>query len=89
MHNGVVLLLLVIVISGIATVYVRHQHRLVFIVLQEVQHQRDQLNIEWRQLLLEESTWSRHQLVERGAREKLGMTIPSADSVVTLSNHAQ
>jgi len=88
-HKAAIFLLLVNVISGIATVYVRHEHRLTFIVLQEAQHQRDQLNIEWRQLLLEESTWSTHKLIEQSAREKLGMTIPSADDVVILSDGAR
>lgn len=89
MLKAVILLLLMNVISGIATVYVRHEHRLAFMVLQKAQQQRDQLNIEWRQLLLEESTWSTHDLIEQSAREKLGMTIPSADNVVILSDGAR
>ncbi len=89
MRNAMLVLLAVVVISGIAVVYVRHQHRLTFIALTDAQLQRDQLNIEWRQLLLEESTWSLHRLVERNAHEKLGMIIPSSDNMLILSEPPQ
>jgi cell division protein FtsL len=53
--------------------------------LQEARHYRDELNIEWRKLILEESTWSVHDLVERNARRKLGMIVPKPDQVLVLS----
>ncbi len=85
MRNTMLMLIVTLVISGIAVVHVRHQHRLTFIALKDAQQQRDHLNIEWRQLLLEESTWSMHHLVEKNAREKLGMTTPSPNHVSVLS----
>lgn len=85
MRNAMLMLLVAVVISGIAVVYIRHQHRLTFIALKDAQLKRDQLNIEWRQLLLEESTWSVHHLVEKKAREKLGMITPSPNDMMILS----
>ncbi len=89
MRNVVLMLVVSVVISGIAVVYIRHQHRLTFIALKDAQLQRDQLNIEWRQLLLEESTWSVHHLVEKKAREKLGMITPSPNDMLILSGRPQ
>jgi cell division protein FtsL len=89
MRNATLMLLAAVVISAIAVVYIRHQHRLTFITLKDAQVQRDQLNIEWRQLLLEESTWSVHHLVEKNAREKLGMITPSPNDMMMLSGRSQ
>ena len=33
------------------------------------------------QLLLEQSTWAFHHLVEKKARSRLGMTVPEPDSI--------
>lgn len=89
MRNTMLILLVAVVISGIAVVYIRHQHRLTFIALKDAQLQRDQLNIEWRQLLLEQSTWSLHHVVEKNAREKLGMITPSSKDMMILSERRQ
>jgi cell division protein FtsL len=89
MRNTMLILLVAVVISGIAVVYIRHQHRLTFIALKDAQLQRDQSNIEWRQLLLEQSTWSLHHVVEKNAREKLGMITPSSKDMMILSERRQ
>ena len=39
---------------------------------------RDDLDIEWGQLQLEQSTWATHGRVERVARDELRMIIPQA-----------
>ena len=62
--------------SSLAVVYGKHQARDRFIELQRLTHQRDELDIEWGQLQLEQSTWGTHGRVERVAREELRMVIP-------------
>ncbi len=89
MRKWIFLMTVAVVVSGITVVHVRHQNRLIFVALQEVQQQRDRLNIEWRRLLLEESTWSMHQLVENNARKKLGMTTPSSADMAILSGQVE
>lgn len=71
----------VVVVSAVSVVYVRHQHRVVFIELQKVLATRDSLTSEWSQLLLEQSTWSFHHVVEKKARRRLEMTTPAADQI--------
>ncbi len=82
-------LMALVMVSAIAIVYVRHQHRLTFIALQEAQAERDRLNMEWRQLLVEESTWSGHHLVEKSARRKLQMMVPVAVDTIDLEDRQQ
>ena len=76
MRNAVIALSVLVLLSGFATIFVRHNHRLMFNALQTQQHQRDRLNAEWQQLLLEESTWSFQHFVEKKARDRLDMVFP-------------
>jgi len=76
---GVLLVLLVLVmVSAVAVVYARHQGRKLFIELQSLGNQRDNMEIEWGQLQLEQSTWAMHARVEKIARERLHMSVPDA-----------
>jgi len=76
MRSAVVLLSVLVLVSGFAVVFVRHQHRLTFNALQAQQDGRDRLNTEWQQLLLEQSTWSFQHFVEKKARDRLDMVYP-------------
>ena len=76
MRSLVLSLLALIVVSALSVVHTRHQFRVTFVALQDAYQERDQLNAEWSQLLLEQSTWAFHHLVEKKARKRLGMTIP-------------
>jgi cell division protein FtsL len=73
---AVAVLAAVIAASAIAAVDARHQARQLFIELQGLNRDRDELNIEWRQLQIERSTWAAHARVEQLAREKLSMGVP-------------
>jgi len=63
--------------SALAVVDARHEARQLFIALQELNRDRDELNIEWRQLQIERSTWAAHARVEQLAREELSMSVPA------------
>jgi len=64
--------------SSLGVIYAKHEARSRFVELQQLTRERDDLDIEWGQLQLEQSTWSTHGRVERKAREDLHMTIPQA-----------
>lgn len=79
----VLLLLLVLVIgSALGVIYAKHQSRLLFGDLQVLQAERDQLNIEWGRLQLEQSAWATHSRIEKLARERLDMIVPNPETVV-------
>jgi len=79
---SVALLILLVLISSFAVIYSQHQSRQLFVQLQALQKQVDDLDIEWGRLQLEQSSWSSHGRIEKIAVTKLGMSLPQADKVV-------
>jgi len=82
MHKPLIGVVLALLVSSMAVVELRHRNRLMFVELQNLTRERDSLNIEWGQLLLEQGAWSEHRRVEETARVKLGMSVPPGDQVV-------
>ena len=76
----------VVMVSAIAVVMVKHESRKHFIALQVLEKERDQMNVEWGRLQLEQGTWATHSRVERIAREKLHMFMPPTKSVVVVKS---
>jgi len=62
--------------SAAAAVYFMHRSREMFVELERLETRRDNLQIEWGQLQLEQSAWSTHAFVERVASAKLHMGMP-------------
>jgi cell division protein FtsL len=62
--------------SAAAAVYIKHRSRQMFVELERLDTRRDNLQIEWGQLQLEQSAWSTHAFVERVASTKLHMAMP-------------
>ena len=62
--------------SAAAAVYIKHRSREMFVELERLETRRDNLQIEWGQLQLEQSAWSTHAFVERVASAKLHMGMP-------------
>ncbi len=67
--------------SSLGVVYAKHEARNRFNELQRLTRGRDELDIEWGQLQLEQSTWATHGRVERLARDELRMVIPQANDL--------
>ncbi len=72
----------VVLSSALGVVYAKHQSRKLFVQLNELQQQRDAMNVEWGQLQLELSTWATNGRVEQVARKRLRMTNVDFDQVV-------
>lgn len=81
---ALVLLCLMLVSSAFAVVTVRDANRRMFGELQSLQHDRDQMHTEWRQLLLEQSTYATQARVQKVANEQLGMRLPNNRDIVML-----
>lgn len=78
MRSTIAGLAILVTLSGFATIFVRHKHRMTFHALQVQEQERDRLNNKWRQLLIEESTWSFPAFVEQKARDRLNMVFPQS-----------
>ena len=72
---------LAVFLSAMEVVLYRHETRELFLVLQELRAQQNELDREWGQLLLEQGTWGTHGRIEDIAREKLNMTLPDTETV--------
>jgi len=79
---SLIVVLLAVVISSVSVVYSKHQARKLFVELQALADERDDMDIEWGQLQLEQSTLTTQGQIERAARDQLGMVSLSADNVV-------
>ncbi len=75
-------MILAVLVSAVGVIEAKHQSRKRFVALQALEKVRDQMNVEWGQLQLEQGTWATHSRVERIAREKLRMVNPEMDEVV-------
>ena len=84
MTSPIVWLVAGCMISAVTVVELRHESRVLYAQLQKLQHERDALNVEWGQLLLEEGAWSQHRRIESVARTQLGMELPGAAQVRVL-----
>lgn len=80
----VVVLTLLVLVSAILVVYAKHLNRVSFAELQHQQNIRDEKNIEWGQLQLEESTFAASSEIEKRARNQLKMRQPKADEIVMI-----
>ena len=74
----------VCVTSAIALVYTKHESRKLFVELETLTHERDELNIEWGQLQIEQSTWATHGRIEQVATEDLSLVRPDATEVFVI-----
>ena len=70
--------------SGIAVVYARQQHRQAYVELTRLQKQRDELNIEFSRLQLEQATWAETNRIEQVATERLGMSFPATPELIVV-----
>jgi cell division protein FtsL len=62
--------------SAAGAIYSKHRARELFLELERLNRQRDELEIDWGRLQLEQSAWSTHAFVESVATQKLRMTTP-------------
>lgn len=77
----VCLLFLTCMATGLAIVTTTHMTRMQFAQLQQLEQEKNQLQTEWGQLLLEEGAWSTPARIEQIATERLDMRIPDVHDV--------
>ncbi|HMJ49077.1 MAG TPA: cell division protein FtsL [Burkholderiales bacterium] len=70
------LLALTLIVCALGVVTSQHKARKLFAKLQQEQELSAQLDVEWGQLLLEQSTWATHSRIEKIAIETLQMRVP-------------
>ncbi|MFM9969816.1 MAG: cell division protein FtsL [Burkholderiales bacterium] len=75
------ILLAVLILCALGLVSSQHQARKLFISLEEESERAKQLEVEFGQLQLEQSTWAMHTRIEKIASQTLRMRAPDARRV--------
>jgi len=79
------LLLALVVISAFSVIYYTHVNRQTTSELEQLFIQRDELDIEWRNLLLEQSSLAEHSAIESKANKLLNMKRPNTQSEIIIT----
>jgi cell division protein FtsL len=81
----VLVLWLAVLGSAAGAIYCKHHARALFVELERLNARRDNLDVEWGQLQLEQSAWSANAFVERVASTKLRMATPPPQQIEVIA----
>ncbi len=79
-----IVLILAISISSFGVIYSSHNSRQSFIAWQDLLKQAQAYEVEWGQLLIEQSTEASYTHLEKKAVNKLNMVAPSTKQIVVV-----
>ena len=74
-------LLGILVVCALLVVTSQHKARKLYVELQKAQELARQIDVEWGQLQLEQSTWAMHSRIEKIASGQLMMHVPPPSRV--------
>jgi len=75
------LLLFLAIVCALGVVTSQHKARKLFVELQKGQEYAQQMEVEWGQLQLEQSTWAMPTRVEKIASRQLQMQLPKGEKI--------
>lgn len=84
-HAVTYILLVLVVVSAFSVIYYTHVNRQTTSELELLYTQRDELDIEWRNLLLEQNSLAEHSAIESKAKKLLKMKRPDAKSEIIIT----
>lgn len=79
-----VVLIVADIASALAIVHARHAHRQLFIEVSRLEKARDELNIDFGRLQLEQATWAEANRIDQVAHDRLGMKFPEGAEIVVV-----
>lgn len=80
--------LMLVLVAGLSVVATTHENRFAFNELQVLRDQANGLEVEWGQLLIEQSTFGVEGRIEQKAFEQLQMEVPDIAKFIMV-NHEQ
>lgn len=83
------LLMVMAVICAMGVVTSQHKARKMFVDLQQEESLAKQMEVEWGQLQLEQSTWAMHARIEKIASSYLQMKVPDPAKTQVIALQAQ
>ncbi len=79
-----VLLYLMVIVSAMAVTLSSHHNRQQVIALVDLMQEKDELDVEWRNLVLEQRALTEHNRIENLVEKQLEMYRPTADDEVVV-----
>ncbi|NDV90192.1 cell division protein FtsL [Alteromonas sp. 345S023] len=79
-----VLLYLAVIASAMAVILGSHHNRQQVIALENLMEEKDKLDVEWRNLVLEQRALTEHNRIETMVEKQLDMYRPTADDEVVV-----
>jgi len=79
---AVLVLLFALLVSGISVIFTTFNNRYLLNELQQLKQQRNELQVQWGQLLIEQSTFSLEGRIERKAIDELEMKVPELADII-------
>lgn len=83
-HSPCSLILLAALVSALSLIYVSNTARDLRAEMHQATVTRDQLHVQWQQLLIEKGTWIMQARVQATAERRLHMMIPDRKSIVVI-----
>ena len=83
---NLMVLILVVLGSGLSVVFMTHQNRARFNELQQLRSQANSLDVQWGQLLIEQSTFGLEGRIEQKATEQLSLHVPELERIVMVTH---
>ena len=75
------ILVFFLIACALGVVTSQHKARKLFVELQKEQEAAKQMDVEWGQLQLEQSTWAMHSRIEKIAAKFMQMQVPEVNRV--------
>ncbi len=83
-HKLRVLLFIAVIVSALAVILSSHHNRQQNIALEQLMRQKDDLDVEWRNLVLEQRALTEHNRIEALVEKHLDMQRPGVDDEVVV-----
>lgn len=83
-HKLRVLLFLAVIASALAVIMSSHHNRQQNIALEALMREKDNLDVEWRNLVLEQRALTEHNRIESFVKKELGMYRPDANEEIVV-----
>ncbi|MEO9947126.1 MAG: cell division protein FtsL [Paraglaciecola sp.] len=83
-HPVRVLLFLAVMVSAALVILSAHHNRQMSIAIERLMQEKDQLDVEWRHLVLEQSALTEHNRIEALVKKQLNMHRPKPSQEVVV-----
>ncbi len=79
-----VLLFIAVIVTAFGVILSVHENRQLSIKLEELMQEQDELDVEWRHLVLEQSALTEHNRIETMVQQKLNMRRPTTTEEIVV-----